>query len=74
MFSCLRKHKHKHQENNICKSSYEQEFKMLCWPLLMLGSVLTVRCVVTLHALAIVLHMIPGQMACTAQHSPIEDY
>ena len=40
MFSCLCKHKHKQQENNICESNCKQEFKMLCWPLLMLGGVL----------------------------------
>ena len=40
MFSCLCKHKLKHQENNISESNYEQEFKILCWPFLMLGGVL----------------------------------
>ena len=39
-FSCLCKHKLMHQEINIGESSCEQEFKMLCWPLLMLGGVL----------------------------------
>ena len=40
MFSCLCKHKLAHQEINIGESSCKQEFKMLCWPLLMLGGVL----------------------------------
>ena len=40
MFSCLCKHKLAHQEVNIGGSSCEQEFKMLCWPLLTLGGVL----------------------------------
>ena len=40
MFSCLCKHKFKHQEINVGESNCEQEFKMLCWPLLMLGGVL----------------------------------
>ena len=39
-FSCLCKYKLKHQEINIGESNCEQEFKMLCWPLLMLGGVL----------------------------------
>ena len=39
-FSCLCKHKFKHQEINVGESNCEQEFKMLCWPLLMLGGVL----------------------------------
>ena len=29
-----------HQEINIGESNCKQEFKMLCWPLLMLGGVL----------------------------------
>ena len=40
--SCLYKHKLMHQEINIGESNCKQEFKMLCWPLLMLGGVLEV--------------------------------
>ena len=40
MFPCLCRRKHKHQENIIGEKNCKQEFKMLCWPLLMFGGAL----------------------------------